>query len=235
MGVAENFRAVEERINNSAFKAKRDSDNIKLIAVSKTIGLERIITAVKSGVSILGENRVQEAEYKIKELGELHKGLHIEWHLIGHLQKNKAKTAVRIFDVIHSLDTLKLAVELDRQAQNIKKTQRALVQVKLADEDTKYGVSEDRLMELLKGTDGMKNLKIEGLMIMPPFFEDPEEARPYFRRLRHLAEKASGKGFMLRELSMGMSHDFETAIEEGSTMVRVGTAIFGEREVHCSR
>ncbi len=230
MGIAEALKAVQERINNSAVKAGRNSDNIKLIAVSKTVELQRIIEAVNAGVSILGENRVQEAKNKITELRiQSTDFLKIQWHLIGSLQKNKAKTAVQLFDLIHSLDSASLAEALNNYSQRIGKRQRILVQVNLLDETTKHGISEENLMELLEKISSMGNLKIEGLMTMPPLFEEPEKTRPYFNRLRQLAEMASEKGFPINELSMGMSHDFEVAIEEGATMVRIGTAIFGER------
>ena len=240
MEIAEALKSVREKINNSAVKAGRDSDNIKLIAVTKTVTIERIIEAVKAGVSILGENRVQEArEKKVRsyELGV--RSEKIEWHLIGPLQTNKAKVAVQLFDLIHSVDSIKLAEELDKQAGRIGEKQRILVEVKLSEEETKHGVADKDLMELLAKISDMKNLKLEGLMTIPPFFEDPEKTRPYFKRLRELRDNInelraclSGRQvtrYALRDLSMGMSNDFEVAIEEGATMVRIGTAIFGGR------
>lgn len=229
MGIAEAFKAVQERINNSAVKAGRNSDNIKLVAVTKTIELQRIVEAVNAGVLILGENRVQEAQKKVKSDELRVMSNKIQWHLIGHLQKNKTKTAVQLFDLIHSLDSVNLAETLNKHSQLIEKKQRVLVQVKFLVEETKHGISEENLMELLEKINGMENIKLEGLMTMPPFFEDPEKTRPYFSRLRQLADKASEQGFSVNELSMGMSNDFEIAIEEGATMVRIGTAIFGER------
>ena len=154
----------------------------------------------------------------------------LEWHLIGSLQKNKAKTAVQLFDLIHALDSVSLAEEINKQAQQIKKVQRVLVQVKLSEEMTKHGISQKNLTGLLEKVSSMDYLKLEGLMTMSPFFEDPEETRPYFRKLRHLAEKASKRGFPVIDLSMGMTNDFKVAIEEGATMVRIGTAIFGKRD-----
>ncbi|MCK5511760.1 MAG: YggS family pyridoxal phosphate-dependent enzyme [Thermodesulfovibrionia bacterium] len=231
MGIAEAFKAVQARINSSALKAGRSPDSIKLVAVSKTIALQKIIEAVNAGVSIVGENKVQEARDKITELRERNTDLNIEWHLIGNLQKNKAKTAVHLFDVIHSLDSLSLAEELNKYSQRFNKRQRVLIQVKLSDEPTKYGVMEKYLMALLERLARMENLRPEGLMTMPPFYEDPEKTRPYFKNLREISVKTCEKGFPLKELSMGMSHDFEVAIEEGATMVRIGTAIFGERQV----
>lgn len=235
MGIAEAFKAVQERINNSAVKAGRNSDNIKLVAVTKTIELQRIIEAVNTGVLILGENRVQEAQKKVTSDKLRVRSNKIQWHLIGHLQKNKAKYSVQLFDLIHTIDSIVLAKEVNNQAEKIEKKQRALVQVKFSVEETKQGISEENLMELLEKINDMKNIKLEGLMTMPPFFEDPEKTRPYFSRLRQIADKASKQGFPVNELSMGMSNDFEIAIEEGATMVRIGTAIFGERELRSSK
>ncbi len=235
MGIAEAFKAVQERINNSAVKAGRNSDNIKLVAVTKTIELQRIVEAVNAGVLILGENRVQEAQKKVTSDELRVTSNKIQWHLIGNLQKNKAKTAVQLFDLIHSLDSVNLAETLNKHSQLIEKKQRVLVQVTFSVEEAKHGISEENLMELLEKINGMENIKLEGLMTMPPFFEYPEKTRPYFSKLRQLADKASKQGFSVNELSMGMSNDFEIAIEEGATMVRIGTAIFGERKMHGSK
>jgi pyridoxal phosphate enzyme (YggS family) len=231
MLIADALKEVKAKIHNYAVKAGRDSDNIKLIAVSKTVDLHRIIEALNAGVRILGENKAQEAIAKITELGILDTALRAEWHLIGSLQKNKAKKAVQLFDLIHSVDSSGLAEEINKHALILGKRQRVLVQVKLSDEESKHGIPEKGLMGLLEKIVAMDNLKLEGLMTMPPFFHDPdpEQARPYFRRLRQLAEMASERGYSVNELSMGMSGDYRIAIEEGSTMVRIGTAIFGER------
>ena len=212
-----------------AMKADRSPDEVKLIAVTKTVGTEAIREAVDSGVRAFGENRVQEAKKKI--LSEKIKGLSekLEWHLIGHLQKNKAKDAVQLFDLIHTVDSVELADELNRQAERIKKIQRVLVQVKLSEEDTKHGMSEAGLMNLFERIKEMKHLDLQGLMTIPPFFEDISRVIPFFRRLKALRDEAEKTGLALPELSMGMSHDYEAAIQEGATMVRVGTAIFGER------
>jgi len=156
----------------------------------------------------------------------------VEWHLIGHLQKNKAKAAVQFFDLIHSVDSEGLAGEINRHAEKLGKIQKILIQVKLSEEESKYGVPEEGFMKLLHEVSGMKHLKIEGLMTMPPFFDNAEMARPIFRKLRELRDNAEGDGFNLPELSMGMTHDFEAAILEGATMVRIGTGIFGERAVN---
>lgn len=227
MAIDKALHEVVERINKSAISSGRRPEDIKLVAVSKTIGPEKIVEAVKAGAAILGENRVQEARDKINQIKDLPD---VEWHLIGNLQKNKARTAVELFDLIHSVDSISLSEELDKQAHKTGKKQRVLVQVKLSDEETKYGIKEHRLIELLEKISGADNLHFEGLMTIPPFFDDPEQARPYFRKLRKIADQAGKRGFPVKELSMGMTNDFEIAIEEGATMVRIGTAIFGERQ-----
>jgi pyridoxal phosphate enzyme (YggS family) len=178
----------------------------------------------------MGENKVQEAEGKIAALADL-RAQGLVWHMIGHLQGNKARRAAELFDTVDSLDDLTLARRLERGAEGAHKPLTALVQVDLAGEESKFGLDERHLFPLLEQLRGYKAVAVQGLMVLPPLFEDPEEARPYFRRLRGLLEDASRQGLLLgRELSMGMSHDFEVAIEEGSTQVRVGTAIFGERK-----
>ncbi len=221
--------AIQERITSAAIKCARNPEDIKLVAVSKRIELDKIVKAIMAGATILGENKVQEARDKISDPRSQIPNLDIKWHLIGNLQKNKAKYAVQIFDLIHTVDSLELAHELNKQAEKTNKTQRILVQVKLSDEAAKHGISEKDLMALLEKTSKMYNLKVEGLMTMPPFFDDIEKTRPYFKKLRKLSEEAIALGYPMKELSMGMSGDFEVAIEEGSTMVRVGTSIFGER------
>ncbi len=188
--------------------------------------------AVEAGIMILGENRVQEAQQKITDHRLQITDYRIEWHMIGTLQKNKAKYAVKLFDLIHTIDSIPLAEEVNKQAEKTGKIQRVLVQVKLSEEETKHGVSEEELPLLIKRINELNNLRLEGLMTMPPFFEDPEMTRPYFRRLREIRDKINSSlitHHTLQELSMGMSNDFEIAIEEGATMVRIGTAIFGER------
>lgn len=226
----QNISAIYKRISHAAIKAGREPSDVKLIAVTKTVGIERIREAMDAGLRVFGENRVQEAQKKVMsdELRVI--GENIEWHLIGHLQKNKAKYAVRLFDLIHSVDSGELAREIDQNAGKIGKVQDVLVEVKLSHEGTKHGVLKTELEELLKSVSGMKYLNLRGLMTVPPFFDDPSDARPYFRELRDLRDKAVAAGFTLPELSMGMSGDFEVAIEEGATMVRVGSAIFGERK-----
>jgi pyridoxal phosphate enzyme (YggS family) len=229
MEIANALEATIERINSAAARAGRNPEIIKLVAVSKTVALDKILEAVKAGVTVLGENRVQEARDKITELSARNTDLKPEWHLIGNLQKNKAKTAVRLFDLIHSVDSEELALILNHHAAQSGKQQSILVQVKLSDEEAKHGIPGIKLLNLLEKVSAMGNLKLEGLMTIPPFYNDPEKTRPYFRKLKEFAENAIGRGYPINDLSMGMSNDFEVAIEEGSTLVRVGTAIFGKR------
>jgi pyridoxal phosphate enzyme (YggS family) len=221
-----NVSAIFKKMSYAAMRAGRNPEDVRLIAVTKTVGIETIKEAVEIGLRMFGENRVQEAKDKISNLKSQISNTMIEWHLIGHLQKNKAKYAVNLFDLIHTVDSVGLAEELNKQAEKAGKIQRVLVQVKLSEEEAKQGASEEEMMPLLAVIKHLSNLKIEGLMTMPPFFEDPEMARPYFRRLRELRDEAEKRGFSLPELSMGMSNDFEVAIEEGATLVRIGTAIF---------
>lgn len=215
---------IRSKVAAAAARAGRDPGEIRLVAVSKTHPAETIREAVAAGQTIFGENKVQEAEGKIEEIGREA----AEWHLIGHLQSNKARRAVQLFDVIHSLDSLELARRLERICIEEGRVRLpVLVQVDLARETTKSGVMEEDLPDLAEFLKGCERLKFTGLMVLPPYFKDPEAARPYFKRLRELRDSLfGGKG----ELSMGMSHDFEVAIEEGATIVRVGTAIFGKRE-----
>lgn len=203
-------------------RSGRDLESVKLVAVSKTHPANVIREAIAAGLTVFGENRVQEAENKIAELGR--EG--IEWHLIGHLQSNKARRAVELFDVIQSVDSVELATRLDRICGEMGRgSLPVLMQVDLAGETTKSGVAETDLPQLIDVVRGCKHLSLKGLMVLPPYFDDPEATRPYFRRLRELRDRHTLGG----DLSMGMSHDFEVAIEEGATIVRVGTAIFGER------
>jgi len=222
--IRENLLRVMERIEKAAQRVGRDPGEIKLVAVSKTVEAARVKEAIEAGVSILGENYVQEAQKKIEEIGRP-----IAWHFIGHLQSNKAKYAVRLFDMIHSIDSLPLAQELNRRAELADRVIKALIEVNLSGEATKFGTEEERALDIARGMVHFKNLSLEGLMTMPPYFESPEMSRPYYIQLRGLKEKMVREGILLKELSMGMSNDFEIAIEEGATYVRVGTAIFGER------
>ena len=219
----ENLVEVKRKIAQAASKVGRNSTEIKFIAVSKTHPIEILQAAINVGATVFGENKVQEAEGKIEELGRDA----VEWHLIGHLQKNKARKAVQLFDVIHTLDSVELARRLERICQEEERENLSvLVQVDLAREATKNGVAENDLPSLIEYLQTCECLKFSGLMTIPPFFEDAEKVRPLFKRLREIRDEVLPGG----ELSMGMSHDFEIAIEEGATLVRVGTAIFGERE-----
>lgn len=227
--MVEPINAVYKRISHATMRAGRESAKIGLVAVTKTVPPVRIKEAVDAGVRLIGENKVQEARDKIAALrGEMPDT--VRWHMIGHLQSNKARLAVGLFDMIHSVDSLDLAERIDRFADESGKVQRVLIQVNLSEEESKSGVSPGRLFPLLEAMEMLKNLEVEGLMTIPPFFDNPEDVRPYFRRLRELRDEAEEIGFRLPELSMGMSHDFEIAIEEGATIVRIGTAIFGERK-----
>jgi PLP dependent protein len=225
----DNLNAINACIGDAAARAGKPPDTVRLVAVTKTIGTEKIREAMDAGLRIFGENRVQEAREKILNLKSQISYGDVKWHLIGHLQRNKAKYAVGLFDLIHSVDSAALADELQRQTEKAGLMQKILVEVKLSDEETKHGVPEKELELLLEHICALKGLLLEGLMTIPPFFSDPEEARPYFKRLRELRDAMQKKGFHLPELSMGMSNDFEVAIEEGATLVRVGTAIFGGR------
>ena len=214
-------------MDQASKKAGRDPGRIKLVAVSKTVEPARIRDAIEAGVTILGENYIQEARRKIEEIGH-----GVQWHMVGHLQSNKSKYAVTLFDYIHSVDSISLAREIDRRAAQKGRSIRALVEVNLSGEASKFGIGPDEAMELIRQIASLKNVFIEGLMTMPPYFDDPEKARPYFIRLRELRDRIQAEGVegvQMDELSMGMSGDFEAAIEEGATMIRVGTAIFGER------
>jgi pyridoxal phosphate enzyme (YggS family) len=221
--LSENLGDINARIAAAAVRSGRNPSEIKLVPVSKTHPASVLREAIKAGIRVFGENKVQEAESKINELGR--DG--IEWHLIGHLQSNKARKAVKLFDVVQSLDSLELAERLERICgeEGCEKLS-VLIEVDLAGEATKIGIKEDDLPALVEYLKNCRHLRPDGLMVVPPYFEEAEKVRPFFRRLREIRDKLLPGG----ELSMGMSHDFEAAIEEGATIVRVGTAIFGERE-----
>ncbi|MBX3245211.1 MAG: YggS family pyridoxal phosphate-dependent enzyme [Acidobacteria bacterium] len=224
-----NLKNTLDRITNAAERSGRLPDEIKLVVVSKTHPPDAIDKALKAGVSVFGENKVQEAEEKIAEIGRDH----AEWHLIGHLQKNKARKAVQLFDFIHSVDSPELAHRLERICEEEGREKLSvLVQVDLAGEKTKSGVPQHQLNMLVEVLRRCQHLSFDGLMTIPPMADNPEETRQYFRRLRELRDRLAEEGAFANgfgHLSMGMSHDFEVAIEEGATIVRVGTAIFGER------
>lgn len=220
---------VQSGIAEAAIRAGRVPKEITLIAVSKTHPVAIIREAIAAGVTNLGENRVQEADEKINAVG---RGS-AHWHLIGHLQSNKARRAVELFDVIHSVDSAALAQRLDRVCGEIRREELpVLIQIDLGKEATKSGAAESELPEIVDAIEQSRIVRLRGLMTLPPYFEDAEQARPFFRRLRELRDELSARGAFgeaAGDLSMGMTHDYEIAIEEGATMVRVGTAIFGER------
>jgi pyridoxal phosphate enzyme (YggS family) len=222
---------IRERMEAACRRAGRALESVTLIAVTKTRSVEEVASAVAAGVVHLGENRVQEAEPKIEELRSrsFPESEGPRWHLVGHLQKNKAKKAVALFDCIHSVDGIELGRRIDRAAAEAEKVQPVLVQVDLAAEPTKFGVPEDELFPTLEAL-SLAHLRVEGLMLLPPFLPDPQAVRPFFRHLAELGSHARARGLAGPELSMGMSHDFEIAIEEGATFIRVGTALFGPRD-----
>jgi pyridoxal phosphate enzyme (YggS family) len=219
---------VKERIKETADACKRPAASIRLVAVSKTMPAEVVGEAIEAGVTHLGENYIQEAKEKINTLATYP----ATWHFIGHLQSNKAKYAVRLFDLIHSVDSLKLAQELDKYAKKNDKVQAILIQVNVAREDSKSGVYREDTVQLLREVSRLENIAVKGLMTMPPYFNAPEKVRPFFTALREFRDhikKEAIPNISMDELSMGMTGDFEAAIEEGATMVRIGTAIFGDR------
>jgi len=223
--IAHNLKEVRAAIAAAAQRAGRDPGRVRLVAVSKTVDLERLRAAIDAGQDLFGENYLQEARDKIAALGR-----QVRWHLVGHLQSNKARGAAELFDLIHSVDRVKLARALSAAAARLDKVQDVLIQVNQGGEATKSGVSPEAAPELLKEVARLPHLKVLGLMTMPPWFPDPEAARPYFRALRELRDRLRDlSGLPLTELSMGMSGDFAVAAEEGATLVRVGTAIFGQR------
>jgi hypothetical protein len=229
MTIADNLASIQERISKAALRAGRDPAAIRLVAVSKTVSAESIREAIAAGVTTLGENYVQEARNKIARIGK-----QVEWHFIGHLQSNKARSAVDLFSMIHSVDRLSLAEALNQEANKQGKILPVLIQVNISGEESKSGINPQETLQLLERIAGLQHLSVQGLMTMPPWFEDPEDARPHFNALRKLREELASKkihGVSLQELSMGMSGDFEVAIEEGATLVRVGTAIFGPRSL----
>jgi len=226
--IAERIALVRERIRRAAERAGRSPEEITLVAVTKGVEAERIRAAIAAGLTHFGENRVQEAERKIAEINAP-----ITWHLVGHLQSNKARKAAALFHVIHSLDSVRLAQRLDRIAGEQGRTIPVLLQVDLAGEPTKFGIPVDQLLDVARACRPFRHLAVRGLMAIPPYFEDPERVRPYFRRLAECLRELNAREIFeppLKDLSMGMSHDFEVAIEEGATLVRIGRAIFGERQ-----
>ena len=227
VGIRDNIASVEERIQAACRRAGRARSDVTLVAVSKTVEPERIREACQAGLRDFGENRVQEAAAKRPALADLP----VTWHLIGHLQSNKTQRARELFDWIHSVDSAHLAARLGAVSTPAARLP-VLLQVNLGGEASKSGVPEDELLSLAQKASQFENLEVRGVMVIPPFSDDPEKSRPFFRRLRELAAELQQRHLpkvVMRELSMGMSNDFEIAIEEGATIVRVGTAIFGPR------
>ncbi|HPC73166.1 MAG TPA: YggS family pyridoxal phosphate-dependent enzyme [Syntrophales bacterium] len=225
--IRNNIRIVRETIAEAALRTGRKASDVRLMAVTKTVDDERIMEAIDCGVDIIGENYVQEAKRKIEKMGKK-----VEWHMIGYLQSNKAKYAVRIFDMIHSVDRTSLARELDRRARAADRPMKILIEVNLSGEATKSGVRREDIPALLRELSALDYLSVQGLMTMAPWFDDPEDARPFFRMLRELRDeviRANIPHIEMKELSMGMTGDFEVAVEEGATIVRIGRKIFGER------
>ncbi len=225
--IEDNLRIVRDRIAAAAFRAGRSPDEVTLVGISKLQPVERVQAAVDAGLLHLGENRVQEAAGKIPLInGNVH------WRLVGHLQRNKAKKAVELFEMIESIDSLRIADEVSRRCVEVGKTMSILIEVNLAGEETKSGVVPSELHDLARHCAKLPQLHLQGIMVIPPFDPDPERSRPYFREARRMFEElkaAQIEGADIRGLSMGMSNDFEIAVEEGATIVRVGTAIFGPR------
>jgi len=226
--VAANCRKVLQRIAEAAAKSGRDPSTVRLLAATKSQGVAQIRAAVEAGIRLFGENYVQEARAKKAAIGEP-----VEWHMIGHLQRNKVKAALEIFSLIQSLDSLGLARELDKEGRRRGSVVRSFLEVNLGGEESKSGVSNDGVLALVKELGSLSHVRVEGLMTVPPFREDPEEVRSYFRALKELQTELKGLGVGNvdpGELSMGMTHDYSVAVEEGATLVRIGTAIFGPRK-----
>jgi PLP dependent protein len=231
MSIAENAARVRERMAAAAKRVRRDPNSVTLMAVSKTVEPKRILEAYQAGLRVFGENRVQEFQEKVRALAGLEAA---EWHLIGHLQSNKARKSVEIFHAVDSVDSLRLAERLNQAAAQMNKVLPVLIEINVGGESSKSGIPLDSpdLDELLRGAAQLEHLEVRGLMAVPPLTENPEGARPYFRLLRDRRDSIALRKLpriRMDVLSLGMSHDFEIAIEEGSTSVRVGTAIFGER------
>ena len=226
--IKNNLEKINEKIKKAALKANRSPEDIKLVAVTKTATVEQVKEVISAGVKIIGENKVQEAKEKYQVLSA--DIADIEWHLVGHLQTNKVKYAIEIFDLIHSVDSIKLAEEIDKRSLQFGIMTNILVEVNVSGEETKYGIKPEEVEYFLKEISEFSRIKVRGLMTIAPIAEDKEEVRPYFRKLRELSEKIENKNIKnvkMDYLSMGMTDDFEVAIEEGANMVRIGRGIFG--------
>ncbi len=226
--IKKKLEKINEKIKKAALKANRSPEDIKLVAVTKTATVEQIKEAISAGVKTIGENKVQEAKGKYQVLSA--DIADIEWHLVGHLQTNKVKYAIEVFDLIHSVDSKKLAEEIDKRSLQFGIMTNILVEVNVSGEETKYGIKPEEVEPFLKEISEFSRIKVRGLMTIAPIAEDKEEVRPYFRKLRELSEKIENKNIKnvkMDYLSMGMTDDFEVAIEEGANMVRIGRGIFG--------
>ena len=222
--IQENLKKIREKNELACKKAKRSSEEITIVAVTKQVSIDQIREVLKLGIKDIGENRIQEAVLKHNAIGSVG----IKWHLVGHLQTNKVKEAVKIFDLIHSVDSIRVAEEIDKQASNINKIQDILVQVNASLEASKFGIKPQEAIEIIKEIAKLKNLNIKGLMTVAPIVDNPEQARPYFRMLRELKDRINQlTNNQLTILSMGMTDDYQVAIEEAATMIRLGRAIFG--------
>jgi hypothetical protein len=228
--IKENIHRIKERVSDLCSQANRDAQSIKIVAVAKSRTVEEIREAIEAGMTEIGENRIQEASLKYDHFKMTSLELsNIKWHMVGHLQTNKARAAVKMFDLIHSVDSLPLAQELDKQAEQINKVQDVLIEVNTSGEETKFGLKPESTVAVIKTMLQLNNINIKGLMTVAPFVEDPEKTRSYFRTLRELIEEINRQGIagcQLRELSMGMTDDYGVAVEEGATIIRLGRAIF---------
>ena len=225
--------AINRRIAAACGRAGRQVSEITLVAASKTVSAPRIREAIEAGVRTIGENRVQEAAAKIAELGAISAEYKVQWHLIGRLQSNKARRAVELFDAVQSVESLRLAERLNNVAGESGKRLPVFIEVNLGGEESKAGAPPDEVLPLCEQISKLSNLELKGLMAVPPFFDDPEDARPFFQRLRRMRDRAARAGVageQFNDLSMGMSNDFDVAIEEGATFVRIGTELFGARD-----
>jgi hypothetical protein len=226
--ITANINKIKQRIAAAAARCNRAPDSIKLLAVTKTVPLPAIEQAIEAGITALGENYVQEAKEKIAVIGG-----RVSWHMIGHLQTNKAKYTVNLFDYIHSVDRLELAAEINKRARLIARKINILIEINVSGEKTKAGITASEAIELIKNVSMLESVSVKGLMTMAPYSTNPENSRPYFSELRNLRNKIISEGItniQMEELSMGMTDDFEIAIEEGATIVRIGRAIFGQRK-----
>jgi len=227
MSIHENVQFVRNKIAEAYRRSGRESEEIELVAITKTVGVEQINKAIEAGIRIVGENRVQEAWRKFQEVGK-----EVHWHMVGHLQTNKVKRVLQFADMIHSVDSVYLAREIQTQAEKLDRTVEILIQVNTSGEESKFGLEPEATIGAIEEVSALTNLKIKGLMTIGAFLPNPEDVRPCFKLLRELRDRVNERkiaAVQMEALSMGMTNDYEVAIEEGSTMVRVGTAIFGKR------